>query len=66
MSAKTALQVNAAVGLASIVVSAAMMSLLLTRPVQVASAVANRDVGAIVISVAEQLGRWLHALLRFL
>ena len=66
MSAKTALQVNAAVGVASACASGAMMWLLLTRPVQVASAVADRDFGAIVRTIGGQLVAWLEALLRFL
>lgn len=66
MSATTVLRVNAVVGCASTLVSAALMWLLLTRPVQVASAIAEEDVAAIALSVAGQIGRWLHALLRFL
>lgn len=60
------MQLNALVGLASTVVAGAMMWLVLTRPAEVASAVANREYGAIATAVAAQLAGWLHALLRFI
>jgi hypothetical protein len=66
MSTKIAMQLNAVVGLASTMVAGAMMWLALTRPAEVASAVANREYGAIVTAVAAQLTGWLHALLRFI
>jgi hypothetical protein len=66
MSTKIAMQLNAVVGLASTMVSGAMMWLVLTRPAEVASAVANREYGAIAMAVAAQLTGWLHALLRFI
>lgn len=66
MSAKFALQVNAVVGLASTVVAGSMISLVLTRPEAVASAVAQREYGAVAMAVAAQVAGWLHALLRFL
>lgn len=66
MSAKLALQVNAVVGLASTVVAGSMISLVLTRPEAVASAVAQREYGAVAMAVAAQVAGWLHALLRFL
>jgi hypothetical protein len=66
MSTKLALRVNAAVGLLSTVAAGAMMWLVLTRPAEVASAVANREYGEIAMAVASQLGVWLQALLRFI
>ncbi len=66
MSTKVALRVNAVVGVVSTVVAGAMMSLFLTRPTEVASAVANREYGAIAMAVASQLAGWLQALLHFI
>jgi hypothetical protein len=66
MSTKIAMQLNAVVGLASTMTAGAMMWLVLTRPAEVASAVANREYGAIAMAVAAQLTGWLHALLRFI
>ena len=66
MSTKIAMQLNAALGLASTMTAGAMMWLVLTRPAEVASAVANREYGAIAMAVAAQLTGWLHALLRFI
>jgi hypothetical protein len=66
MSTKIAMQVNAVLGLASAMAAGAMMWLVLTQPAEVASAVANREYGAIALAVAAQLTGWLHALLRFI
>jgi siroheme synthase len=66
MTVKAALQLNAVVGLASAVAATAMMSLVLTRPAEVASAVARHEYGAVARAVAAELGGWLHALLRYL
>jgi hypothetical protein len=66
MSTKVALRVNAVVGLVSTVVAGAIMWLVLTRPAEVASAVANREYGAIAMAVATQLAGWLQALLHFI
>jgi hypothetical protein len=66
MSAKTALQLNAVVGAASTAAAGGTIWLVLTRPAEVAFAVANREYGAIAVAVASQLAGWLHALLRFL
>lgn len=66
MSSKVALQVNALIGLASTVAASAMMTLVLTRPEAVASAVAQRDYGAVAMAVVTQVADWLSALLRFL
>ena len=66
MSSKVALQLNAAIGLVSVVATSAMMSLVLTRPEAVASAVAQREYGAVAIAVVTQMADWLTSLLRFL
>ncbi|HYT66904.1 MAG TPA: hypothetical protein VEL51_10815 [Vicinamibacterales bacterium] len=66
MSAKVALQLNAAIGLASTLAAGAMISLMLTRPEAIASAVAQREYGAVAMAMVSQVAGWLHALLRFL
>jgi hypothetical protein len=66
MSGKVALQLNAMVGMASMVAASAIMWLLLTRPADVAVTVANHDYEAFVSAIGQQLGVWIHALLRFL
>jgi hypothetical protein len=66
MSAKVALRVNAIVGLVSTVAAGAIMWLALTRPAEMASAVANREYGAIAMAVASQLAGWLQTLLHFI
>ena len=66
MTVKAALQLNALVGLASSVAATAMISLVLSRPAEVASAVAQHDYGAVARAVAVELAGWLHALLRYL
>lgn len=63
---RTALQLNAAVGLVCMVAAGAVMSLVLTRPERIAAAVAEHEYGAIVTAVVTELASWLHALLRFL
>jgi hypothetical protein len=65
-TSKTALQVNAIVGLLCTVAAGAMISLVLTRPERIAAAVAQHEYGAIVSAMAAELAGWLHALLRFL
>lgn len=66
MTVKAALQLNACIGLASAAAATAMISLVLTRPAEVASAVARHEYGAVARAVAVELGGWLHALLRYL
>lgn len=63
---KVALQLNALVGLASTLAAGAIMSLVLTRPEAIASAVAQREYGAVAMAVVMQIAGWLHALVRFL
>lgn len=66
MSTKFAIQLNAIVGLVSTAAAGAMMWLVLTRPTEVAAAIARREYGAIALAIAAQLTGWLHALLRFI
>ena len=63
---KTALQVNALLGILCTVTAGAVISLLLTRPERIAAAVAQHEYGSLVAAVGAELGRWLHAILRFL
>jgi len=63
---RTALQLNAAVGIVCTVAAGAMMSLVLTRPERIAAAVAQHEYGTIVAAIAAELAAWLHFLLRFL
>ena len=66
MSAKVALQLNAAVGLASTAAAGALISMVMTDPAAVALAIARHEYRAVVMAVAHQLAGWLHALLRFI
>jgi len=66
MTVKAALQLNALVGLVSTVAATAMISLVLTQPAEVASAVAQREYAAVARAMAVELAGWLHALLRYL
>lgn len=63
---KVILQLNALVGVASTMAATAMIALVLTRPAEVASAIAEREYGAVALAVAGELAGWIHALLRFL
>jgi precorrin-4 methylase len=66
MSTKLALQLNAVVGIGSAIAATAIMSLALTRPEALASAVAQREYGDVAMAVLSQVAGWLQALLRFL
>ena len=66
MTARIALQLNAVVGLASAVAAGAMMTLVLTRPEAVLSAVAEGEYGALAGVLATQVAGWFQALLRYL
>ena len=66
MTVRAALRLNAFVGLASTAAASAMISLVLTRPAEVASAVAQHEYGAVARAMAVELASWLHALLRYL
>jgi uncharacterized membrane protein len=65
MSGKVALRVNAMVGVASTAAASAIMWLVLTRPTDVAVRVANRDYEALMVAIGQQLGAWIHVLLRY-
>ena len=54
------------IGLVSTVAASGMIWLALTRPAEVASAVANHEYGTIAMAIASQLAGWVHALLRFI
>ena len=66
LTSKTALQVNAIVGLLCTVAAGATISLVLTRPERMAAAVAQHEYGTILAAIGSELAGWLHALLRFL
>lgn len=66
MTTRIALQLNAIVGLASALAAGALISLLLTRPEAVVTAVAERDYAAVASVVLTQVANWLQALLRLL
>ena len=66
MSTKLALQLNAVVGIGSAIAATAIMSLALTRPEALASAVAQREYGEVALAVLSQVAGWMQALLRFL
>ena len=66
MTTRIALQLNAAVGLISALAAGALMSLVLTHPESVASAVAERDYGALASVLATQVAGWFQALWRYL
>ena len=66
MTAKAALQVNAVVGIASTAAAGAMMSMVLSNPAEVATAIARREYGDVAMAVMQQVAGWVSALLRFL
>jgi hypothetical protein len=66
LTSKTALQVNAIVGLVCLAAAAAVMSLVLTQPEAVGAAMAQHDYGTVAVAVARELAGWLQAILRFL
>jgi len=66
MTARIALQLNAVVGLACVLAAGALMSLVLTRPEAVLSAVAEGEYGALAGVLATQVAGWFQALLRYL
>jgi len=63
---KTALRVNAVVALVALAAAAALISLALTQPDTVATALAQHDYGAMAAAVGHEVAGWLRALLRFL
>jgi hypothetical protein len=66
MSTKVALQLNAVLGVLSAVFASALMWLVLTRPADVAYAVAQRDFGSMALAIGRELAGLLHAVLRYL
>lgn len=66
MTVKAALRLNAFVGLASTLAASVMISLVLSQPAEVASAVAQQEYGAVARAMAAELASWLHAILRYL
>jgi hypothetical protein len=66
MTVKAALRLNAAIGLVSAAAATAMISLVATRPAEVATAVAQHEYGAVVRAMAVELAGLLHVLLRYL
>jgi hypothetical protein len=66
MSGRIALQLNAAVGIVTTILAAATISISLTRPVDVVTAVAARNYGLIAAAIGQQVAAWFHVLLRLL
>jgi hypothetical protein len=66
MSVKTALQLNALVGIASAMAATAMIWLVLTEPTVVASAVAAHDYAGLARSMAGAVAGWLRAVVHYL
>jgi hypothetical protein len=66
VSGRIALQVNAAIGVITTLVAAAVIWLALTRPAEVARAMAAPDYRPMIAVIGHQLAGWLHALLRLL
>jgi hypothetical protein len=66
MTTRIALQVNAAVGLASALAASALLSLWWTRPETVLSAVAEREYGTLAAVLATHVAGWFQALWRFI
>lgn len=65
MSTRLALQLNAGLGVATAAVAASTVWLVLTRPVDVAFAVANHEYGAMAVAVGHEIARLLHLLVHF-
>ena len=66
MSARVALQLNAALGIATTAAACSTVWLVLTRPADVVYAVANREYGAVAMAVVQELARLFSALVHFL
>jgi hypothetical protein len=66
MTTRIALQLNAAVGLATALAAGALISVLWTRPVTVLSAVSEREFGTLAAVLATQIAGWFQALWRLL
>ena len=66
MTTRLALQVNAVVGLVSALAAGALITLVMTQPETVLSAVAEREYGSLASVVLTQVAGWFQALWRFL
>jgi hypothetical protein len=66
MTTRLALQVNAVVGLASSLAAGALITLVMTQPETVLSAVAEREYGSLATVLLTQVAGWFEALWRFL
>jgi hypothetical protein len=66
MTTRLALQVNAVVGLVSSLAAGALITLVMTRPETVLSALAEREYGSLAGVLLTQVAGWFQALLRFL
>ena len=66
MSARVALQLNAVVGIATSAAACSTVWLLLTRPADLAYAVANHEYAAMAMAVMSELGRFISTLVSFL
>ena len=66
MTTRIALQLNAAVGLASAVAAGALLSLWWTQPETLVSAVAEREYGNLATVLATHVAGWFLAVWRFL
>ena len=66
MTARIALQVNAAIGVLATAVAAAAMWLVLTRPAEIVASVSAREYGPMAAAIGHQLLVWTRALLDLL
>jgi hypothetical protein len=66
MRTRIALQLSALIGVVTATAAGGMIWLVLTRPADVATSVAQHDYGTLALAVAGQVAGWLHTLLRFL
>ena len=66
MTTRLALQVNAVVGLVSALAAGALITLVMTQPETVLSAVAEREYGSLATVLLTQVAGWFQALWRFL
>lgn len=66
MTARLALQLNAMIGLTSVLAAVALMSVVLTRPEAALGALAERDYGTLAGVLVRQVAGWFEVVLRFL
>jgi hypothetical protein len=65
MSARVALQLNAVIGIVMTAAASSTVWLVLTRPADVAFAIADREYGAMALAIAHELARLAAGLVRF-